>query len=371
MPLHSTPYNKIRQKSAHNAFQRREGLYDQVVYWRIRSLEIDIHKGKMGRDGVRGDWYVYHHSLDPDTTVDRLSGFLRICYGIGRAIPRHEVITVFLDAKDAFHTTPSAGHSAAALDRLLVEHLGEDRVFTPGDLLARSSGSASLQEAVGQSGWPTLKELRGKILFVLTGDAEKLETYADGNSAAKRMAFLSARVSKPEEAPSDEHHIVFYNLNAKHIKVAKTIYEKGFVSRAYYVNSKPQWNSALSHLCHHIATDKVNERVDLWSRTRQQTGYPFQLLSGGTPSTAEYGKICGLAARSGDLWGVEDSFYFHFRSYDKTPENTYEFLVSGPNSHVDDWTKGGLVARASLDADSPTSASFGLESITRYVCSTA
>ena len=31
-------YNQVRQKSAHNAFQQQEGIYDQVTYWRIRSL---------------------------------------------------------------------------------------------------------------------------------------------------------------------------------------------------------------------------------------------------------------------------------------------------------------------------------------------
>ena len=43
-------YNEVRQISSHNAFQRFEGIYDQVVYWRIRSLEIDPHRGKPFRN---------------------------------------------------------------------------------------------------------------------------------------------------------------------------------------------------------------------------------------------------------------------------------------------------------------------------------
>ena len=131
-------YNEVRQTSSHNAFQRPESIYDQVVYWRIRSLEIDLHRGKPGRTALKKDWYVYHVALiDPDTSVDRFSGFLQICRGIRRAIPQHEVITVFLDIKDRFHTTASASQSAAVLDGLLIDALGEDHIYRPQDLLAQ------------------------------------------------------------------------------------------------------------------------------------------------------------------------------------------------------------------------------------------
>jgi len=76
-------YNEVRHTSSHNVFQRFEGIYDQVVYWRVRSLEIDLHRGKPFRDSLKRDWYVYHVALiDPDTSADRFSGFLQICGGI-------------------------------------------------------------------------------------------------------------------------------------------------------------------------------------------------------------------------------------------------------------------------------------------------
>ena len=142
-------YNEVRQTSSHNAFQRPEGIYDQVVYWRIRSLEIDLHRGKPGRDALKKDWYIYHVAVvDPDTSVDRFSGFLQICRGVQRAIPQHEVITVFLDIKDPFHKSASASQSAVVLDGLLIDALGEDHIYRPRDLLARAPGAGSLQEAV-------------------------------------------------------------------------------------------------------------------------------------------------------------------------------------------------------------------------------
>ena len=49
-------YDDVRQKSIHNTFQRIEGIYDQIVYWRVRSLEADIHRqiqdeGQIGTHG--------------------------------------------------------------------------------------------------------------------------------------------------------------------------------------------------------------------------------------------------------------------------------------------------------------------------------
>jgi hypothetical protein len=58
MSHESLRYNEVRQKSAHNALQQQEGIYDQIAYWRIRSLEMDLHRGKLGYKPLKGDWFV-------------------------------------------------------------------------------------------------------------------------------------------------------------------------------------------------------------------------------------------------------------------------------------------------------------------------
>ena len=223
-------YNEVRQTSSHNTFQRSKGIFDQVLYWRIRSLEIDLHRGKPFRDALKKDWYIYHVAgIDPDTTVDRFSGFLQICNGIQRAIPRQEVITVFLDIKDRFHKRASASQSAAVIDGLLINALGEDHIYRPQDLLAREPGAGSLQEAVAAQGWPTLEELRGRFLFVLTGGEKELTTYTTAAKANGRVAFLSTAVSSASDVPGEEH-IVFYNMNGENLRFAKNVHKKGLVS---------------------------------------------------------------------------------------------------------------------------------------------
>ena len=44
-PYSALRYNQVRQKASHNSYQRSEGLADQIVYWRLRGVELDIHNG--------------------------------------------------------------------------------------------------------------------------------------------------------------------------------------------------------------------------------------------------------------------------------------------------------------------------------------
>jgi hypothetical protein len=62
----------------------------------------------------------------------------------------------------------------------------------------------------------------------------------------------------------------------------------------------------------------------------------------------------GIWARSGDIWEREDSFYFQHRECGPADlDRSYVFAVCGPNSHTEDWTKGGIMARQTTDPGSP------------------
>jgi hypothetical protein len=372
----SLRYHQVRQKSIHNCFQRREGVLDQIVYWRTRSLEVDIRKDKRvsgkkvgagrkkpsrGYPKLDGDWYVYHEEWDADSTVEHLSGFLRLCGGMHRAMPGHEVITLFLDAKDSFHTTEGASQSWEKLDALLTGTLGVNNLFRPQDLMAwahritkqrKEREPASLRDAVGRCGWPTLRELRGKFIVALTGPSDRLETYADQSAASSRVAFLSAGLGAGTKVPA-RSHIVFFNMNGDNVARALDV-PQGCISRAYYVDDQRKWAAAVKHGCHHIATDMVNSVRDEWARTAGPSGFPFEAMDGDTPDLAEQADIGAVWAWSDDLWEESDSFYFHHKAC--TPgkaENRYDFYVTGANSHCEDNQKGGVLARESLDPASP------------------
>ena len=116
-------YDDVRQKSIHNTFQRIEGIYDQIVYWRVRSLEADIHTSHVFDDPDTGgdfdEWFVFHHTFDMSSSVHTLDDFLRVCAGAHRALPEHEVITLFLDIKDGFPARITSPHSRARFDALV------------------------------------------------------------------------------------------------------------------------------------------------------------------------------------------------------------------------------------------------------------
>lgn len=342
-------YDAVRQKSIHNCFQRHEGVLDQFAYWRVRSFEVDIHATKPYAPGLHGDWYVFHERWDASTCVETLSGFLRLLRAARATVPEHEVVTVFLDAKDGFDPSDTAAHSPAALDALLREHVGES-IFTPADLL----GSAgSLQEAVA-AGWPLLRELRGRVLFVLTGKEAYLDGYAADDVAARsRVAFVSRRVERKSEIPGPSH-VLFYNMDRGHVGLAADVRAHGLVARAYYIDTREAWRAARAAHCHHIATDKVNSAEDPWSRTAGSGGWPFESLNGETPEACEEGEVCGVWSQTGDIWRERDSFYFHYRTCaPEEADRVYEFLVSSPNSEVEDWAKACVMARASLSQDAP------------------
>jgi len=107
---------------------------------------------------------------------------------------------LFLDLKDDFAGT----HNAAALDELLVDSLG-DRLFVPQDLLDRAPGARSLHAAIDTAGWPTVDELEGRVLVVLTGKA-------DGYLSPSPQAFLTA-----DAAAGHDPDFAFFNAKASRV----------------------------------------------------------------------------------------------------------------------------------------------------------
>src|SRR5215213_75042 len=256
-PYEDIRYNQVRQKASHNSYQRDEGLYDQFLYWRLRSMEVDIHNGKTGRQALTGNWYVYHTNIvEPGTTVDKLSDVMTVLQGLQLAVPEHEVATIVIDLKDDFDST----HTIENLDNMILSSLGAERVFTPGDL---SPGSNDLQSSVA-GGWPRLEDLRGKFIFILTGggvgsSTDKLNVYVDnGNTANQRAAFIAPEISGSTDITAKDY-VVFFNLQMSQASsLGPTVFTSGFVSRVFSANSEDDWTKAVNGQIHLIATDKVN-----------------------------------------------------------------------------------------------------------------
>jgi hypothetical protein len=359
-------YHEVQQKAVHNSYERDEALLDQLIYHRVRALELDIHIGKWTWPDVPGDWYVYHTNGPGlnNTSCHRFSDCLRELSAFQRATPDHEVTTVFVDLKDAFKAD---GHTPEDLDTRIRSGLDKSALFTPADLLARCPGATSLRAAVaGGCAWPALAELRGKIIFALTGgdlcgsDSVLGAYLGQGAATTSRVAFVApdltdaCPLSKLDTIAPDA---VFFNMDYPNADKAKGAHAAGLVSRVYYggvtggLDQEDHWNTARADKAHFLATDKVNFEETPWAVTHSARGYPFSCFAGCDPALEEKARLLSLRVRSGDLWGSSDNFDF-LHENDESEQVTWTAQISTANSHVEPFAKGCLMARAALSADS-------------------
>ncbi len=349
------PYDRALQKSVHNAYERDEPLLDQLVYHRVRSLELDIHTGKSGESAPARDWFVYHEDnvLMRKTSCTKLSDCLSVLAAFHAATPKHEVVTVWVDLKDP----SSIGHTAADLDAAIATGLGRSNVVAPSDLLGACPGATTVRGAVTDAcAFPTLAALRGKFIVVTTGgtscNASSAVAQYGGAAPAARVAFIAPNVdaSCPVTSYDARPDVVFFNLSYDERAAATEVASRGLVARIYKgglaggIDNANELDIARLAGAVHLATDKVSFDQDSWSRSHGPKGFPFTCV-GCDEGLAEAGGIVGLTAASGDQWGTADSAFYALQDGDA--DARWTALVSVPSSHVEPFGKACLVARAS------------------------
>jgi hypothetical protein len=346
------PYDRLFQKSVHNAYARSEPLLDQLIYHRVRSVELDIHTSRAGMHVPAGDWFVYHEDLplSRDSSCTRLSDCLGQLAAFHRSAPRHEVVTLFVDLKDDFER----GHRPSDLDAEIEAALGKDAIVRPSDLLASCPGATTLRAAVsGGCHFPTLASLRGKFLVAVTGgsscNTKSLVSQYGGSAPPSRLAFLAPDLNDacPVEQYDTRPGVVFLNMPLRERARVAAVRTRGLVARVYGngltgVDSAVDFAAARLAGATHVATNRVSFEEDAWS-TGERT----------TASRHEGGSLLGVTAESGEPWSGTDGGFYAYEREALTPasETTWSTLVSVPSSHVDPGAKACLVARASEQAN--------------------
>lgn len=351
------PYGEAVMKTTHNAYDRDEPLFDQFVYHGIRSVELDVHVSRARVAAPASEWFVYHADLPffRDTSCAMLSDCLGQIAAFHEAVPKHEVVTVFVDLKDDF----GPGHGPRELDDVLEKTFGRDVLLEPKDLLGRCSGASTVRAAVtGACAFPKLADLRGKIVVAVTGgslcERSPLARYA-GDDATSRGAFLAPELSGacPIERYDARGDVVFLNMALRERHRAASVRERGLIARLYGGGLAGGLDSAAEFFAAHaagvqvLATDMVNAEAEPWATTSTGRGWPFRCA--GCSSNVEAADLVAVRARSGDLGGPEDSAYFAYES--DYGESTWSTFVSVASSFVEPDAKGCLMARASEDAN--------------------
>jgi len=142
--------------------------------------------------------------------------------------PEHTPIVILMNTKDQKvpQTRTPLIFGKNALDSLDVEIRSvfpSDKLITP-DLVR--GNFKTLEEAVLTVGWPKLKNLRGKFLFVLDEKEERINDYIrDHQSLKGRVLFVNSKEGNPEAA----FRIV--NNPVKDFEYIKTLVAKGYMVR--------------------------------------------------------------------------------------------------------------------------------------------
>ena len=108
------------------------------------------------------------------------------------------------------------GRRPVDLDALLHRIFG-DKIFKPNDL---KRTHPSLREAAHR-GWPRMNQLRGKVIFVLTGNNDVLHEYVNWRGVSAR-SFVAARANEANDVnglPNDFNRttakwVIFFNIKS-------------------------------------------------------------------------------------------------------------------------------------------------------------
>lgn len=200
-----TPLNQLSFLGSHNSYNLGYSLVEQIDTFGCRAIELDINQNG---DNLR-QWSVSHESGYDDDTEKQIEFYLDALKQWHNKVENanHDPIIIYLDLKSVDNSLPE--------NILVVEEnilncfpAGKAVFFKPADLIG---DCANLYEGAIINGWPTLKQLRGKFILVLTGDADSKKNYANHNPK-ERLCFADMDMDDQQLFPFDvDKNRMFFN----------------------------------------------------------------------------------------------------------------------------------------------------------------
>ena len=277
MSQDSLKYNDVAYKASHNSYDRNESLAEQLTFHSsdpsnagCSGLELDIVQ-----KSDAWEWSVSHGGSYSSKPEKQFSAYLNQIKSWMDANPGHRVIEVHIDIKN---TPMSNEEFPDQIDSYIENVFSRSRVFTPDTLIGNHE---DLVQGAQATGWPTLGELEGKIVFCFSGNEDRKATYARTNPKT-RLCFsdLYLETHPPQYPDFNRGTRVFmnYHLYQKYYddwfpQLQRMAKEQGFITRGYVLNSKDIWIKAQNAALNIMATDKVSGHD--WA---QNGDYPFRQL---------------------------------------------------------------------------------------------
>lgn len=172
--------NQIQFKGTHNSYKiatdfcppewclTMPPLNEQLQDLGVRSVELDLH---MNADGTLD---VFHLALMDDlSTCRKFKNCLTLVKDWSDAHAGHLPIFILIEPKDE-HDEESLTllGKLGVVESEILSVFGRSRVITPDDVRGEH---ATLRDAITTDGWPTLRNCRDRVMFVMLDNSEHLQ----------------------------------------------------------------------------------------------------------------------------------------------------------------------------------------------------
>lgn len=155
----------------------------------VRQLEIDLHY-----TSPDDDFEVYHlTAIDEGTTCRRLRDCLTTIAAWSGEHPGHLPLYLQFEPKGGYNPGDPEGYFGK-LEAEILSVFARERIITPDEVQGDAS---SLGDAIAARGWPTLGELRGRVLLMFDNHGDVRDAYSRGGTS------LEGRLLFVDSAPGD------------------------------------------------------------------------------------------------------------------------------------------------------------------------
>jgi hypothetical protein len=196
-------------------------LDEQLSELGVRQFELDLHYH------VDEGFQVFHIPyIDGDTTCLQLADCLELIKGWSDENQLHMPIMVWFELKDDVDSLvlelDSIEGRYQELEELILSVWPAERILTPDEVRGEFD---TLSEAVTTGGWPTLGELRGRIVFSLLEGGHHRDNYLEGaENLEGRLLFVGA------DTAADSYAAVFKINDAQNgAETVSGLVAQGFV----------------------------------------------------------------------------------------------------------------------------------------------
>lgn len=153
----------------------------------VRQFELDLHY----REGE--GFQIFHLPfIDEETNCLALADCLGLVRAWSDAHPWHLPVMIWFEPKDDVDSLDETLLELSGrwdeLEAAILDVIPRGRILAPDDV---RGGFATLPEAIAASGWPTLGEVRGTVLFSMLDDGDHRDEYvADAANLAGKLMFV-------------------------------------------------------------------------------------------------------------------------------------------------------------------------------------